>query len=146
MTTPLDILIVEDEALIAMDLTAIIEDCGHRVVAEAPSLRAVKALPKDRQPDLAFVDLQLAENSSGLDVCNLILDQWDHTMVVFVTANPSRLPPDMGGGHGVIAKPFSRAGVGLALEYLTQCVRNPPPKLPLPASIATGPAFSRYLT
>lgn len=145
MTAPLDILIVEDEALIAMDLAAIVEDCGHRVIAEAPSLRAVRALLKDQPPDLAFVDLQLAENSSGLDVCKLILEQWGQTMVVFVTANPSRLPPDMNGGHGVIAKPFSRTGVGLALDYLAQCVRTPPPTLPVPASMATGPALSKLL-
>ena len=79
-----DILVVEDEALLVMDLEAMLEDEGHRLVGEAMSLSEVESLSLDAPPDIAFVDIQLADNSSGLDVCRLIKDRWPSTAVVFL--------------------------------------------------------------
>ena len=97
-----DILVVEDEALLVMDLEAMLEDEGHRLVGEAMSLSEVESLSLDAPPDIAFVDIQLADNSSGLDVCRLIKDRWPSTAVVFLTANPKMIPEDFLGAHGVI--------------------------------------------
>lgn len=137
----LAVLIVEDEALLAMDIQSMIEDSGHRVVGEAASLREVLALPSSLAPDLAFVDLQLAEDSNGLDVCRLIQSRWPGTGIVFVTANPAKLPPDMAGAHGVIPKPFSRNGLMSAMRYIGEGMLDPPPVSPLPSSFSASPAF-----
>jgi CheY-like chemotaxis protein len=139
---PLSVLIVEDEALLAMDIEAMIEDAGHRVVAEAASLYEVEELDDNLRPDLAFVDIQLARNTNGLDVCALIRRRWADTFVVFVTANPLKIPNDYGGGHGVIAKPFSRSGLLSAMRYIEEGVCDPPPSSPQPASFIAAPAFA----
>ncbi|WP_223798937.1 hypothetical protein [Sphingomonas nostoxanthinifaciens] len=62
MTKIMEVLIVEDEMLLAMDMEAMVEDSGHRVLAEAASLQEVEALPTDLNPQLAFVDIHLAHN------------------------------------------------------------------------------------
>jgi CheY-like chemotaxis protein len=139
---PLSVLIVEDEALLAMDIEAVVEDAGHKVVAEAASLYDVEDLATDLLPDLAFVDIQLAKGTSGLDVCALIRERWPVTLVVFVTANPLKIPADYAGGHGVIPKPFSRNGLLSAMRYIEEGVRTPPPVLPQPASFTAAPAFA----
>lgn len=139
---PLNVLVVEDEALLAMDIEAMVEDAGHRVVGEATSLYEVEALAPAVDPDLAFVDIQLAEGTSGLDVCRLIRARWANAMIVFVTANPLKIPPDYCGGHGVIPKPFSRNGLLSAMRYIEEGVCDPPPASPRPASFTAAPAIA----
>ena len=141
-TPPLDILIVEDEALLSMDIEAMVEDSGHVVIAEAASLRDVEQLSDDTNPDLAFVDIQLADGSSGLDVCRLVRGRWPHAFVVFVTANPRMIPDDYCEGHGVIPKPFSRNGLMAAMKYIQEGVCDPPPTSPQPESFVASPAFA----
>ena len=139
---PLRFLVVEDEALLAMDLGMMIEDAGHSVVAEATCLREVQALNDSLSPHVAFVDLQLAENSSGFDVCTHIKEHWSGAIIVFVTANARKLTIDIAGAHGVISKPFSRNGVMSALRYLQEGICNPPPSSPAPPDFTAFPKFA----
>lgn len=138
MSDAMSVLIVEDEMLLAMDIEAMVEDSGHKVLAEAACFRDVEKLPADINPQLAFVDLHLANGSNGLDVCKLIRMRWPDALIVFVTANVSKIPDDFSGAHGVIAKPFSHAGVVNAIRYLAEGVFDPPPAIPLPSSLVTS--------
>ena len=139
---PLRVLIVEDEALLAMDIESMVADAGHQVVAEAASLFDVQALPADLAPDLAFVDMQLARGTTGLQVIAFIHRIWASTLVVFVTANPKKLPRDLAGAAGVIAKPFSRNGLMSAMRYIEEGVLDPPPRALRPASFEPSPRYS----
>lgn len=143
MSDTMDVLIVEDEMLLAMDIEAMILDSGHRVLADAASLADVEALDDDLTPQLALVDLHLAQGSSGLDVSALIRRRWPDALIVFVTANVSKIPPDFAGAHGVIAKPFSRAGVVSAIQYLAEGVLDPPPHMARPASFVASPRLAQ---
>lgn len=140
MSEPLRILIVEDEALLAMQLEMLVEDAGHVVVASAFSAAEAIALAAETRPDVAFVDLQLRGRSSGLDVARAVRDLEGIT-VVFVTANASALPEDFEGAVAVIAKPFSASTMQHCLPYLEECVRRPPPILDLPLGIRLAPAY-----
>jgi len=133
----LAILIVEDEALLAMDIAATIEDCGHDVVGEAASLSDVEAM-QDIHPDLALIDLHLAHGSSGIDVARLVRTRWPDSFVVFVTANPRKIPDDFAGGHGVIPKPFSHDGLMAALRYIEDTRDDRQPASP-PTSFTPSP-------
>lgn len=136
---PLRVLIVEDEALLAMDIEAMVEDLGHVIVGDAASLNDVEALANDLQPNLAFIDIQLARGSSGLDACRVVRNRWPGTEVVFVTANALIIPPDFCGSLGVIPKPFSRNGLVSAMKYLTEGLCDPPPVSQRPASFIAAP-------
>jgi CheY-like chemotaxis protein len=85
-----DVLIIEDEPIIAMDLEALVEGLGHTVtdVARTRS-EALKAVAKSR-PGLVLADIQLADGSSGLDAVNDILGALE-VPVIFITAYPERL-------------------------------------------------------
>jgi DNA-directed RNA polymerase specialized sigma24 family protein len=85
-----DILIIEDEPLIAMDLESLVTGVGHRVQAVARThAEAVKAVAA-RKPGLVLADIQLADGSSGLDAVNEILSSIS-VPVIFITAYPERL-------------------------------------------------------
>ena len=85
------ILIIEDEAIIAMDIETIVTEMGHRVTGIAPTRRTAVELAAQQRPDLILADIQLADNSSGIDAVNDILSQFDDIPVIFITAFPERL-------------------------------------------------------
>lgn len=85
-----DILIIEDEPLIALDLEQLVSDIGHRVTEVARThSEAVSAVGRHK-PGLVLADIQLADGSSGLDAVNEILGAID-VPVIFITAYPERL-------------------------------------------------------
>jgi CheY-like chemotaxis protein len=85
-----DVLIIEDEPLVAMDLESIVTSLGHRVTGMARThAEAVAAVEKHR-PGLVLADIQLADGSSGLQAVNEIL-QSKELPVIFITAFPERL-------------------------------------------------------
>ena len=85
-----DILIIEDEPLIAFDLQAIVTRLGHRVIAVARTRSQAVEVVKHKSPGLVLADVQLADDTSGIDAVNDILS--DRSIpVVFITAYPERL-------------------------------------------------------
>ena len=143
---PLRFLVVEDELLIAMDIASLVEDAGHIVVAEAASLRELSGLSDDVAPDVAFVDLHLAEGSNGIDATGVILERWPKVVVVFVTANPRKLADNHAHAHAAVAKPFSRNGLLSAVHYLASGVCDPPPSGPRPQNFIEFPEFAATWT
>lgn len=137
---PLRVLIVEDEALLAMQLDALLMDAGHEVVGWAMNADEAMQIFHHAKPDLAFVDLQLGEGPSGIDVAREI-QATDSSVVVFVTANSKMLPDDFAGAIGVISKPYSMQGIEAALTYLHEGIRTPPPGCALPRSLTLAPAY-----
>jgi CheY-like chemotaxis protein len=85
-----DVVIVEDEPLIALDLVQIVNDLGHRVVRVARTADQAVEATRSLRPGLVLADIHLADGSSGLDAVNEILRTLP-LPVVFVTAFPQRL-------------------------------------------------------
>ncbi|MDP3899243.1 MAG: response regulator [Mesorhizobium sp.] len=137
---PLNVLIVEDEALLAMELESLVADAGHRVVGWATSSREARRLVDTLDADIAFVDVHLTDGPTGVDVAQYIAAR-KCSMVVFLTANPKRLPENFAGAVGVIAKPFTMNGLTAALAYLQEGVLTPPPVLGLPVGFTLSPDY-----
>jgi CheY-like chemotaxis protein len=111
------ILIIEDETIIATDLEGIMTDMGHKVTGIARTAAAARALAETTPPDLILSDIQLADNSSGIDAVNDILTELPDTPVIFITAFPERLLTGQGPEPAfLIAKPFSEAQVRSAVS------------------------------
>lgn len=85
-----DVLIIEDEALIAQDIEFIARDLGHSVIGVARTHREAIELSKKKRPGLILADIQLADGSSGLNAVNEMLETFD-SPVIFITAFPERL-------------------------------------------------------
>jgi DNA-directed RNA polymerase specialized sigma24 family protein/CheY-like chemotaxis protein len=85
-----NVLIIEDEPMIAIDLADLVTGLGHEVCDTARTHKeAVEAIRKHK-PGLVLADIQLADGSSGLDAVNEILESFD-VPVIFITAYPERL-------------------------------------------------------
>lgn len=102
-----DVLIIEDEPLIAMDIDDLVTSLGHRVVGIARTQREAVRMASERKPQLVLSDIQLADGSSGIDAVNDILKQFD-VPVIFITAFPERLlTGERPEPAFLITKPFS---------------------------------------
>ncbi len=112
-----DILIIEDEAIIAMDLQAIVEEMGHGVTGIAPTHAKALALAERATPDLVLADVHLADGSSGIEAVSEILERFGDTPVIFITAYPERLlTGERPEPTFLITKPFKERQVRMAIE------------------------------
>ncbi len=111
------VLIIEDEAIIAMDLESLVADIGHRITGVARTRdKAVEMGQKD-PPDLILADIQLADNSSGIDAAQSLLKALGDIPVIFITAFPERLlTGDRPEPAFVIAKPYTEVQVRAAVS------------------------------
>ncbi len=119
-----DILIIEDEGIIAMDLKSIVMDMGHRVTDIARTRDDAIAKGKAKVPDLILADIQLADKSSGIDAVNALLADLGDRPVIFITAFPERLlTGERPEPAFLITKPYSedqvRAAVSQAMFFAT---------------------------
>ncbi len=102
-----DIMIIEDEPLIAMDIEQMVEGLGHTVVGVARTHKEAVELFERTAPKMVLADIQLADGSSGIDAVNDIL-RTSAIPVVFITAFPERLlTGDKPEPAFLVTKPFN---------------------------------------
>ena len=111
------VMIIEDEAIIAMDISEIVRQAGHSITGIARTRTEAVAQAIADPPDLILADIQLADNSSGIDAVNEILAQFPHIPVIFITAFPERLLTGKRPEPAfLITKPFSEEQVQSAVS------------------------------
>lgn len=141
MADPLRVMIVEDEALVLMQVQWLLEEAGHDVVATAMSAEEAIRRVRETSPDLMLLDLHLAGGSSGIDVARSVPTDCD-TCIMFMTANANKLDDEMAGAAAVLSKPFSDSTFSRAISYLEECLNTPPPRSPAPYGMRVFPGFS----
>lgn len=116
-----DVLIIEDEPVIAADIEALVRELGHTVVDIAATRTEAVDAVASRMPGLVLADIQLADGSSGIDAVKDILGRYD-VPVIFITAFPERLlTGERPEPTFLITKPFQpetvKAAIGQALFF-----------------------------
>ena len=113
--TRADVLIIEDEPIIAMDIEMIVRDMGHDVTGIAVTRDEAVEMALANRPGLVLADIQLADDSSGIDAVKDILARFS-VPVIFITAFPERLlTGERPEPTFLITKPFQRSTVKAAI-------------------------------
>ncbi|QPQ54036.1 response regulator [Allosphingosinicella flava] len=113
--TRAEVLIIEDEPIIAMDIETIVRDLGHTVTGVAVTRDEAVAQARAHRPGLVLADIQLADDSSGIDAVKDILAEFS-VPVIFITAFPERLlTGERPEPTFLITKPFQRSTVKAAI-------------------------------
>ena len=111
-----EVLIIEDEPIIAMDLETIVRDLGHGVTGVAVTRDEAVSQAHAHRPGLVLADIQLADDSSGIDAVKDILAEFT-VPVIFITAFPERLlTGERPEPTFLITKPFQRSTVKAAIS------------------------------
>lgn len=109
-----NILVIEDEPIIAMDVRQLVEACGHRVVGVAASEAQAVRLAQQKQPGLILADVNLGVGGDGITAVNRIQRELK-VPVIFVTAYPERLlTAEQVEPAFVISKPFEPLALAIA--------------------------------
>lgn len=113
-TAATDVLIIEDEPIIAMDLAMLVEECGHRVIGTAASEAEALAIALAHMPGLILADINLGAGGDGTSAVARILES-TKVPVIFVTAYPERLlTGERVEPAFVITKPFEPLTLAIA--------------------------------
>lgn len=97
------VLIVEDEWLLAEGLKVDLEERGYAVLGPALSCKDALGILTDHDPDLAFVDTQL-----GGETGEAVLDECDkrNIPVIIYTAHSEHELPEFARRGKFLAKPY----------------------------------------
>ncbi|MGI4745430.1 MAG: response regulator [Janthinobacterium lividum] len=109
-----DVLIIEDEPIIAMDIEELVQGCGHRVVGVASTEADAVRLAQATKPGLILADINLGLGGDGTSAVSRILKH-HYAPVIFVTAYPERLLTGEAVEPAfVITKPFEPLTLAIA--------------------------------
>jgi CheY-like chemotaxis protein len=133
----LRLLLVEDEPFIALDLELMASEQGHQVVGVAADSSSALSLAAAHRPDAAFVDINLRDGRTGVEICRRLVAE--HGLkAVFITGNAEQAPADLAGALALVEKPYTADLIDAVLGLLQASLsdREPPqgrPGLRLPA-------------
>lgn len=111
------ILIVEDEMVVQLHLTRIVEELGHDVVGTASDRDEALELASAEKPELVLMDIHLASGSDGVDTATEIVGKHG-CAVVFISAYADQATVERTervGAAGYLVKPFTQAQVRAAI-------------------------------
>ena len=113
----LKIIIADDESIIRLDLKQMLEEAGHKVVAEATDGQQALELTRKLYPDLVIMDVKMP-NMDGITAAGIIHDE-NLAPVLMLTAYSQQDVVEAAGNSGVIAylvKPIKEEQLFPAIE------------------------------
>ena len=113
---PTRVLIIEDEPVIALDMSHTLEAAGHTVTGIATTHREAVELAQADPPGLVLADIHLGDDSSGVEAVAEILEHY-RVPVIFITAFPDRLlTGERAEPTFLITKPFDPEILSVAIS------------------------------
>ena len=125
---PVNVLVVEDEPIIALDLLIALEMHGHRVMTADHPDQLAGLLRHDR-PQLALVDITMHGKVEGIAIVERLKTQYD-IPAIFVSGQAPLARANRKSALGLIAKPVSSERVAQCVDALGQREAGQPCAIP----------------
>ena len=123
------ILLVEDDALVAMVLEEALADAGHTVRGPVSTVTCGLEILKRGLPDLALVDINLRDGSCGIDLARELLSRWG-VPSLFISGQRIEAYANRDAALGYIGKPYSPETVLASIEVVAHIMAGLPPPSP----------------
>jgi CheY-like chemotaxis protein len=117
----LKVLIAEDDLMIADRAEEILVDSGYEVCGIARSVAEALALAQHHKPDLAVLDLRLADGGLGTDIAAGLLP-FGRIGVLYDTGNISQVVLTTADGDACLSKPYRTVDLLRSLEIVAEIV------------------------
>ncbi|KIV66113.1 Two component response regulator [Rhizobium sp. UR51a] len=127
-----------------MELESEVEEAGHEIVGVAAESKQALSLIEKSSPQFAFVDIQLLDGPTGIDVGRHLASR--SIPYVFVSGNLKRIPEDFAGALGAIEKPYTMNGLQNALEFIDTIVNGEHQSVTAPPSLVLSPRLLAALS
>ncbi len=113
-----EILIVEDEMIIAATTSMYLENLGYKVVGIFPRAEEALEFINNHHPDIILLDIQLKGEMNGIELAKNIRNILE-IPIIYVTANTDDTHFNMAretGPYAFISKPFKKLDLQRAIE------------------------------
>lgn len=120
----MNVLIVEDEAIIALMLQEILLSVGHQVIGIAANAERAKVIATEELPDVALLDIRLGKGGSGVEVARWLKQQGVPSL--FITGSPQDAEANRDAVLGYVPKPFGDYEVIAALRMVQDVINQTP--------------------
>jgi diguanylate cyclase (GGDEF)-like protein len=112
------VLIVEDEALVAFDISMALEQFGYSIVDTVDSAEASLNAVRTKKPDIVIMDIVLKGNQDGIEAAEIIKNEHDIPIIFLSTYTEddiikratTQIP------YGYLLKPFRSLELGILIE------------------------------
>ena len=118
MENQIQILIVEDEMIIAANISLQLTHLGYEVIGIIPRAEEVLPLIRQHQPDIILMDINLKGHLDGIEIAHLIQNEFK-LPIIFLTANSDESHFNRAKAvnpYGFISKPFKKLDLQRAIE------------------------------
>jgi len=111
------VLVVEDEAVVAVGVVAMIQDAGHEVVGVARSGEEAISIASEKRPDIAVVDLKLP-GISGVEATKELVEKGNMAVIILTAYADSEFIEGAAaaGASAYLFKPVSKEALCANLE------------------------------
>lgn len=113
------ILVVEDEVLIRMGATALVEDLGYDYFEASSADEAIELLEQHPEITIIFTDIEMAGSMDGLQLAAFVRRRWPPVQFIIVSGNHAAVASEMPKGAVFFRKPYSNAAIGEAISALS---------------------------
>lgn len=110
------VLVVEDEAMIRMGATALVEDLGYEFYEASNADDAIELLEQNPQITIVFTDIQMAGSMDGLELAAYARKRWPPLKFIIVSGNHVANSAEMPEGAQFFSKPYSASAIGEAIR------------------------------
>jgi CheY-like chemotaxis protein len=124
------VLIAEDDLMIADMIEEVLVDAGYEVCGIARTVAEAVMLGRRHRPDLAIIDIRLADNGIGTEIA-AELSTLGRVGILYATGNMSKVFLTATNGDACLSKPYRAVDLLRALEIVADIV-------------ATGTAFPPF--
>ena len=122
----MQVLVVENDAVLADCLTEALLDNGHMVCGVASSIADAVGLARQHRPDVAIVEMFLHDKERGSDIADQLTESGDlgRTGVLYVSGEAERVIREARIGHACLRKPYTLSALDSALEIVREIARE----------------------
>jgi two-component system, response regulator PdtaR len=113
------ILIVEDEFLLRMDSSKLIEDAGFEVIQAGNADEAIEILKARPGIHVVFTDIQMPGSMDGLKLARFVRNRWPPIKIVATSGLLRVEDDDLPAGSVFLPKPYRGTEVVATLRELT---------------------------
>lgn len=116
---PLTLLVVEDDAEVAADLTELLTEAGHRVVGPFHSAAAAEAAAALHAIDAALLDINLSGDTTGGELAEVLTRRWD-VRVIFISGDADAAARYAPLAEALVLKPYTGPQILAAVGRLSR--------------------------
>lgn len=112
------VLVVEDEALVRMDVAEHLAEQGYEVVEAANADEAIAILERDRRIRLVFTDVDMPGSMDGLKLAAAVADRWPPVRIIVASGHRIVEITDIPDGSVFFSKPYRYGEIVASIREL----------------------------